>query len=427
MMRIDVLTIFPSIFDSFLGHSLLAKAIEKKIVDVRIHDIRSWSTDKHKRVDDAPFGGGAGMVLSPQPLADALDELKKGEPAKTILLTPRGKLFNQKRAKKLALQSGTGYQKRIILICGRYEGVDERIAENFADEEFSIGDYVLNGGEVAAMVFVESIFRLLPGAIGGAESLGSESFNKPLLEYPQYTRPENFRKYKVPEILLSGHHENIKKWRREKALEKTAAVRPDLLSNAGQTESFNGVKFSIALVHYPVNGKKGELISASVTTLDVHDMARIGKTYGAERVYIVTPLEEQRLLVERIKKHWTEATLKKMDGKRSEAINILRTVTSLDEALEDAGKRSKKIKILATSAVASDSARSPENFRQTANSADEWIILFGVAYGLAPEVMKMADFRLEPIKGFGEFNHLPVRGASAIIIDRLMGNVTGRR
>ncbi|GMT42661.1 MAG: tRNA (guanine-N(1)-)-methyltransferase [bacterium] len=417
-MRIDVLTIFPSIFDSFLSHSLLAKAIEKKIVDIRIHDLRRWSKDRHGKVDGGAFGGGAGMVMSPQPIADALGELKKESRAKTVLFTPRGKPLNQKRVKELARLD------RIILVCGRYEGIDERIAEHFVDEEISMGDYILNGGEVAAMSLVESVFRILPGAIGSAESLDSESFDEFLLEYPQYTRPEEFGNYKVPEVLLSGHHENIRKWRLEKALEKTADVRPDLLLKSKFASRHHRIKkFSTALVHHPVTGKSGGNITASVTTLDVHDMARIGKTYGAQKVYIITPVEEQRLLVERIQKHWTtEKTLKEMDGSRAVALSILCPAASVDAMLEDVGKRSKKVKILATSARQADDSISPHKFLQIADEADEWIILFGAAYGIAPELFMRADYRLSPIKGGGEFNHLPVRAASAIILDRLLGS-----
>ncbi len=420
-MRIDVLTIFPSLFDSFLNESLLKKAIEKGVVDVRVHDLREYSANKHKNVDDAPFGGGAGMVMTPQPIADAIESLKgealkKESRSKTILLDPGGKRFDQKLAKELSTFD------RLILICGRYEGVDERIAENFADEVISIGDFVLSGGEVAAMAVTEAVFRLLPGAIGNVESLKDESFERGFLEYPQYTRPEDFRGFKAPEVLLSGHHENIEKWRRQKALEKTATIRPDLLPDVVMEGGAADIKFSIALVHYPVEGKSGNEMTSSVTTLDVHDLARIGKTFGAKIVYIVTPVEDQQRLVERIRMHWaTEERLQQMDARRSAALDTIKVVSSVDEIIE--GTKGKTIKLLATSATEMENAVSPAEWRKIAaqNPDDEWIVLFGTAYGLGKSLVARADSRLLPIAGASEFNHLPVRGASAIILHSLIG------
>ena len=416
-MRIDILTIFPSLFDSFLTESLLAKAIDKKIVDIRIHDIREWSKDKHRKVDDAPFGGSAGMVMTPQPIADALEELSRKGDAKKILLSPRGTLFTQKKARQLSSLD------HIILVCGKYEGVDERIARHYVDEQISIGDYVLNGGEVAAMALVESLFRLLPGAIGKKESHENESFEDGLLEYPHYTRPEEFRGERVPEVLLSGHHEKIKKWRRDKSLEVTKSVRPDLLAKHDVNKAGKArVKFSIALVHDPVVGKSGETMVSSITTLDIHDMARVGKTYGAQAVYIVTPVLDQKLMVERIKSHWLDDAALKTPVRRVAALSLINVVPSIAEAVTDAKKRAKIVKLLATSAADDPGFISPGEFASAASEEEEWIVMFGTAYGLAPELMKMADRRLAPVLGRGEFNHLPVRGASAIILDRLFGS-----
>lgn len=420
-MRIDILTIFPSLFDSFLGESLLAKAIEKKIVDCRVHDLRNWSKDKHRNVDDSPFGGGAGMVMTPQPIADALEEISKQGKTKKILLSPRGKPFTQEKARELASLD------RITLVCGRYEGVDERIARHYVDEEISIGDFILSGGEVAAMALVESIFRLLPGAIGKEESLVCESFEENLLEYPHYTRPEDFRGKRVPKILLSGHHEKIKKWRREKSLEVTRAVRPDLLQKEAEKPAGTAaINFSIALVHDPVVEKSGKQIVSSITTLDIHDMARIGRTYGAKAVYIVTPVEEQKLMVDRITGHWLDNdSMPKSGANRVEALSLIKVVPSVELAVADAKKRAgAKVKLLATSAAlgADGDEISPAVFLKTAGEAAEWLILFGTAYGMAESLLKKADCRLAPVTGGSEFNHLPVRAASAIILDRLFGS-----
>lgn len=413
-MRFDLLTIFPGIFDSFLGESLLKKARDKGLVNVRVHDLRPFTDSKHGKTDDAPFGGGAGMVMTPQPLADAIDALKKEGPARTILLSPRGKPFTQEKARELARE------ERIILVCGRYEGVDERIIEHWVDEEISLGDYVLNGGEVAAMAVMEAVFRLLPGAVGSPSSLCNESHELGLLEHPQYTRPEEFRGYKVPEALLSGHHENIRQWRHEQALKKTAEVRPDLLERLAGDAPLP--RFSIALVHHPVSGKNGNEITSSITTLDVHDMARYGKTFGAERIYIITPVADQQVLVERMKSHWTdEEYLKKQNVRREGTVELLVTAASVEDAVAHARRRSKRVKLLATTAQRIPGAVSTAQWRAVAaEEADEWIILFGTAYGLGKSLMERAERTLLPIEGAAAFNHLPVRGASAIILDRLI-------
>ncbi len=413
-MRVDILTIFPSLFDSFLGESLLRKAIDKEILDIRVHDIRAFTENKHGNVDDIPYGGGAGMVMAAQPIVSALESLKKEGNPRTVLLTPRGKPFRQRDAVRLAKE------ERLILVCGRYEGVDERITSQI-DEEISIGDFILNGGEVAAMAVVESVFRLLPGAVGSPESLESESFEENLLGYPQYTRPEEFRGEKVPDVLLSGHHKKIDRFRMERRIERTVQMRPDLLERSADAKR-GGINFSIALVHYPVLGKDGRVITASITTIDIHDIARVARTYGAKSAFIVTPVEEQRKLATRLKEHWMEGDLLKGEfERRVEALGILQPASSVGEMISIVKRRAKKVKMLATSAEESDNAVSADEWLFTADEADEWIILFGTAYGLAPELMKQADSRLEPVVGAGEFNHLPVRGAFAIITDRLFG------
>ncbi len=214
-MRFHIITIFPNIFTGFLQESLLKKAIDKGIVKVHLHNLRDFTTDKHKTVDDRPFGGGPGMVIMIEPVDKAIQAIKAKErgKGKVIMLSPKGERFNQPKAKELASYDW------LILLCGRYEGFDDRIRQYLVDEVISIGDYVLNGGEVPAMVIVEAVSRLLPGFMSTPESLEHESFNeydekgRPLLDYPQYTRPANYKGWKVPEVLLSGNHEKIKKWR----------------------------------------------------------------------------------------------------------------------------------------------------------------------------------------------------------------------
>lgn len=224
-MRIDVFTIFPAMVEGFARESLLGKAREAGVVDVRVHDLRSHSTDPHRSVDDAPFGGGAGMVLMPEPLFAAVEAVSPPRPL--FLLSPGGRRFDQAVAKELA---GGG---AFSLLCGRYEGVDERVRAHLVDDELSIGDYVLAGGEVAAMVVLEAVGRLVPGVVGNEASVYEESFSDGLLEYPQYTRPAVFRGWEVPAALRSGDHARIAQWRRAQALARTRARRPDLLERRG--------------------------------------------------------------------------------------------------------------------------------------------------------------------------------------------------
>ena len=220
-MHIDVVTLFPELFGPHLTTSLLGKAIEQGTVTVAVHDLRRHGLGRHRSVDDTPYGGGAGMVMRPEPIFAAVEELKRAD-SYVILLSPRGTLFEHRVAARLA------ELEHLILICGRYEGVDERVAEHLCDEEISIGDYVLSGGEVAALVVIEATTRFLPGVLGNVESVASESHAAGLLEYPQYTRPAEFRGWQVPPVLMSGHHAQVAEWRRLRSEELTHERRPDL-------------------------------------------------------------------------------------------------------------------------------------------------------------------------------------------------------
>lgn len=223
-MVFDILSLFPGMFASPLSESILGKAVERGLISVRVHNIRDYAADKHQMTDDRPFGGGEGMVMKPEPIVSALRAIGREPRPHIILLSPQGNLFNQRMARRLC------GLPRLILICGRYEGVDERVARHFVDEEISVGDFVLTGGELAAMVMVDAITRLIPGVLGNEHSAEAESFEEPIFEYPQYTRPQEFQGYRVPEILLSGHHAAIQKWRRGHALLRTRQRRPDLFA-----------------------------------------------------------------------------------------------------------------------------------------------------------------------------------------------------
>ena len=231
MLRFDIITIFPEFFREVIDCGILRRARNAGLVEIAAHDLRQWTTDKHHVVDDRPFGGGDGMILKPEPIFAAVEALtgasrKEDLPPRTkvILLSPQGRVFTQTVAQELSEQSS-----RVVLLCGRYEGVDERVADALVTEEISIGDYVLSGGEPAAAVVIDAVVRLLPGALGSETSAVFESFSEGLLDHPQYTRPPDFRGMQVPDVLLSGNHAEIERWRREAAIAKTRRNRPDLL------------------------------------------------------------------------------------------------------------------------------------------------------------------------------------------------------
>ena len=237
-MKIHILTLFPGMFVGPFTESIIKRAIDRGLVEIAIHNIRDYTSDRHHVVDDSPYGGGPGMVLKPEPLFEAVAAIKSecGESERgeselpVLLLTPQGRLFDQRAAEELAKC------EEMILICGHYEGVDERVREHLVTDEISIGDYILSGGELAAMVVVDALVRQLPGALGSGESVGEDSHSSGLLEYPQYTRPQSFRGWEVPEVLLSGNHAAIARWRREQSLRRTIRRRPDLLERAALSD-----------------------------------------------------------------------------------------------------------------------------------------------------------------------------------------------
>lgn len=226
-MKFDILTLFPGMFDGPFGESIIRRAVESGLIEISLHNIRDYTRDRHKTTDDAPYGGGAGMVMKVEPIAECIEAIKARRPSsRVVLTTPRGTPLDHAVAARLAAEDG------LIIICGRYEGVDERVRELFVDDEISLGDFVLTGGEIAAMALVDSVSRLIPGVLGSSESASADSFSDGLLEYPQYTRPPRFRGMDVPDVLLSGNHREIDLWRRHQSLQRTRTIRPDLLTRA---------------------------------------------------------------------------------------------------------------------------------------------------------------------------------------------------
>ena len=423
MLVFTVITIFPEMFASPLGHSILKKAQEKALIAVRLVDPRSYTTDRHHVTDDYPYGGGQGMVMKPEPLVAAIEDIRAKSPhARVILLSPQGSVFNQRHAARLA------QEKELVLVCGRYEGVDERV-KSFVDEELSIGDYTLSGGEPAANVVIDAVARLIPGVLGNEISAVDESFVNGLLEYPQYTRPEDFRGMKVPEVLLSGDHERVRRWRRELSLKLTSERRPDLLATAPLTQEEKcrplavQAPLYVALLHYPVYDKNGQVVTSAVTNMDIHDIARAGKTYGIKGFYVVTPVKPLQKLARKIIDHWQEGYGSQYNVTRKEALALARISDTLDDVLIDVERESgEKPLLIVTSARAGEKRASFAALRDMLrNNTRPFLILFGTGWGLTEAIFSQADYVLEAIEGTSGYNHLSVRSAAAIVLDRLLG------
>ena len=423
MLHFTVITLFPAMLESPLGHSILKKAREKGLLSVRVVDLRDYATDRHRVTDDYPYGGGQGMMMKPEPLIAAIEDARKQlKRPRVILLTPQGRAFDQKEAEKLSRE------KEVVLICGRYEGVDERV-KSFIDDELSIGDYTLSGGEPAAMVVIDSATRLIPGVLGNEKSAQEESFSEGLLEYPQYTRPEDFRGMKVPEVLLSGDHERVDRWRREMSLKLTRERRPDLLEKASPTQEERRpapamrAPIYVALLHYPVYDKNGQVVTTAVTNMDIHDIARAGKTYAIKGFYVVTPVKALQKLARKIIEHWEEGYGSQYNVTRKEALALARICDTLDDVLIDVERESgEKPLLVVTSARAGEKRASFPALREMLNNNTRpFLILFGTGWGLTEAIFSQADYVLEAIEGTSGYNHLSVRSAAAIVLDRLLG------
>ncbi|MEE9253115.1 MAG: tRNA (guanosine(37)-N1)-methyltransferase TrmD [Thermodesulfobacteriota bacterium] len=428
-MRYDILTIFPEFFDSPFEGGILKKAVERGVIEINTHDIRSYATDKHRSVDDKPYGGGSGMVFKPEPLGKAIQAAKLGGVKSLVILTtPQGEVLTDKIVREL-----TGYDQ-LVIICGRYEGVDERVRKLHVDREISVGDYILSGGEYAACAIVDAVSRYVPGVLGNETSPYDDSFNNYLLEHQQYTRPEEYEGLSVPGILLSGNHGEIERWKRRESIERTYLRRPELLDRAdlsvddsiylGELKKGHPNKFKlyIALVHYPVYNKDFKVITTAFTNLDVHDISRAARTYGVKGFYLIHPIEEQRSLVARVLRHWKEGPGRAHNPSRHEALELVRITNTLDEAMDRIeaieGMRPKTV---ATDAGIRANTTGYAELKETMSSGDApYLIIFGTGSGIAEEVISQSDFVLKPVHGQTSYNHLSVRSAAAIILDRLL-------
>ncbi|WP_028586243.1 tRNA (guanosine(37)-N1)-methyltransferase TrmD [Desulfocurvus vexinensis] len=426
-MRFTLVTLFPEFFDSPLASGLMGRGEQAGLVEFSCVNPRDFAADQRGTVDDRPYGGGPGMVMSCPPLVAALESIPR--PGRMIYLSPRGRRLDQALARELAAQQA------LTLICGRYEGIDQRILELFPVQEVSVGDFVLNGGEAGALCLMEAVARLLPGFMGHEGSADEESFSQGLLEYPHYTRPEEFRGLRVPAVLAGGDHGRVAAWRRERALETTLDRRPDLLAEAALDEADLAVlrrarraagprlgrNLYVALLHAPVLNKFGQTVAVSLTNLDVHDIARVSRTCGLGGYYVATPLADQRALLDTLLGHWLDGPGREANADRAEALGTVRAAADLDEVLADVARRCGQApRVLATSARGAG-GMTPGRVRAWLGQGPVVLVL-GTGHGLAPEILERADGVLRPLHGLGGYNHLPVRAAAAMIIDRVLGD-----
>lgn len=427
-MRIDILTLFPEMFAP-LQASIVGRAVKNSVAELNIKNIRDYTGPKHGLTDDKLYGGGVGMVMKPEPLFEAVADLKKTPNARVIITSPAGRVFDQQAAEELSRA------EQLIFICGHYEGIDQRVEDTLATDVFSIGDYVLTGGELPAMVMADSVIRLLPGALGHDESSVEESFSDGLLEYPQYTRPPEFMGMEVPAALQNGNHAEIACWRREQSIRRTFERRPELLQKAALTAEDLRLlaelqagrrgtpKVWIALVHYPVYNKKSEVVNTSVTNLDIHDIARAAATFGLAGYYIIQPAPAQQELISTLLKHWQYGFGARYNPDRHRALSAIRLLGSIEAAVADITEQCGEApELIATSAKPRENMRGyAEMRRRIAESSKPYLLIFGTGWGLTEETMAAADHVLRPIYGADDYNHLSVRSAVSIILDRLFG------
>lgn len=432
-MRINIVTLFPEFFASPLAAGLLGRAREAGILNIHLTNPRDFTTDKHRTVDDRPYGGGPGMVMLPEPLSRALQSLghEVGKPAppsapRLVYLTPKGRPLTQMEARNLA------QEQALTLICGRYEGIDARLEELFPLEGISLGDFVLNGGETAALALIEAVGRLLPGFMGHEESGTEESFSASLLEYPHFTRPEIFERLAVPEVLRSGDHARIQTWRRRQALAATLNIRPDLLDGVAlspaETDFLNalprhlpGRNLYLGLVHFPVLDKEGRSVAVSLTNLDIHDIARAAKSYGIGGFHPITPLADQRALLNTLLYHWTQGPGSRSNPDRAAALGLTRPASSLEEAATAVENLCGQPPWIVGTGARSTPTISIKALRSLLQSRPV-LLLLGTGQGLAPEILECCNDLLPPIRPLGRYNHLSVRSAAAIFLDRILGD-----
>lgn len=430
-MNISIATLFPDLFSPFLQTSIIKKAAEKGVVSFDVFNYLSLVKPK-ERIDAPTFGHGAGMLLKPTIVESAVNELENRHgKAFRVFFSPHGVPLTQ------GLLTSTAERlkddKHLMLVCGRYEGMDARVEEEYADLIVSIGDYVVMGGEVPAMVFLEGLLRHVPGVVGRIESVEHDSFTGPFVDHPEFTEPVVWHGKEVPAVIRSGNHGAIRAWRDKQAAQRTVLHHFDWLRTSPMTTEQRDLSFSCIPPHYAVLmhadvmvKDKGELRpgTTSITSFDIHDIARSAKTYGIKEYFLVTTLMDQRKIAETILGFWKQESGAEYNIDRYRSIESVSMQQSLDDCIARIREREGKEPILIATA-----ARDLEHSRLITyrDQGKVWaeqrpvLFVFGTGSGLSPKVLDRADYLLVPVKGFVDFNHLSVRSAAAIVFDRWLG------
>jgi len=427
-MNISILSVFSQLYSPFLQTSLVRRAQEQKIIHIAVDDFFSF-VDPKERIDAPTFGHGAGMLLRPDVVEAAIESKEKAfGPAFKIFFSPHGKKLDQELLKSLVDRIG---QRHVMIVAGRYEGMDARVEQVYADEIISVGDFVLMGGDVPAMILLEGLLRLIPGVVGKQESVEAESFSGPFVDHPEYTAPVVWKDREVPEVIRSGNHAEIAKWRKKQAVTRTVTghfdwLRSCNLTSADKKESYAAMPgHYVALMHeHVVVDDGGTIGTSSVTSIDIHDIARSSKSYGIKQFFIVTPLIDQQKIVRKLLDFWHTGAGVEYNPSRHVAVRQADLVAHLEDAIA----RITELEGQAPLVIAT-SARIVEHAQMITyhDQAQVWthgkpvLFIFGTAKGLSAEVVGRCDYILVPVEGFTEYNHLSVRSAVAIILDRWLG------
>lgn len=415
-MKITVITAFPELMRNYLASSVLGRGIAAGKLEAEVVDIRDFSEGSYRQIDDYCYGSG-GMMLMAEPLAKAVESVSGGAKPYVVYPSPQGVRLHQELVEDLARK------EHLVIVCGHYEGVDERFTEKYVDMEISLGDFVLTGGEMPAMAIVDAVSRLIPGVVGSESSVEEDSFYSGMLDTPHYTRPAQWRGERVPDVLLNGDAKAIERWRRRQSVERTLDRRPDIAGRAGIIPWLSGGAY-VMEVHYPVLDKRGEKSSTAITGMDLHDIARACRTYGIKKYLLVTPIAQQREMAKRIAGHWTSGWGADYNPDRREAFSTLKIFASVQKAIAWAEEKEKKpVFKIATTAKRHAGAQHWLTLKREILRRDHSpVLIFGTGWGLHDEVMDMADAVMTPICGGKDgWNHLSVRSAVSITLDRFFG------
>ena len=423
-MHCNIVTLFPEFFTSPLNAALMGRAREAGLISFAFFNPRDYALDKHRSVDDRPYGGGPGMVMMLEPLLRCLRGIEK--PGRILVPSPGARPFTQSRARALAAE------ERMTILCGRYEGLDARLGELAPLEYASVGEAVVNGGEAAALMMMEAVARLVPGFMGKEASGDDESFSRGLLEYPHYTRPDRFEGIPVPEVLRCGDHGKIADWRRERSLESTLRLRPELLAEAelderdadflrAMPQERLGRNLSICLVHYPVLLKTKNPGASSLTNLDIHDIARSSCAYGLGGLYVSTPLSDQAQILREILRYWTLGAGAASNPDRAQALSLVRHVPEIADAVADIAERTGQRPLMLGSSA---EWRKPPVYAprmvRAALASGPVLLLLGTSHGLAPEALAACDGQLRPLRFLDTYRRFSVRAAATACLDRIL-------